>query len=66
LDKNNHRVLMDSYCNRLFRFREWATYHDGQEFKAMITGISEYGQLQLSTSEGEQRQYGFKQVEYIL
>ena len=66
LDKNNHRVLMDSYCNRLFRFREWATYHDGQEFKAMITGISEYGQLQLSTSEGELRQYGFKEVEYIL
>ena len=62
LDEINH-----NYLKCLYRFNEFAMYKSQNiKFKAKITGISDFGHLQLTTENGEQKQFDFKEVEFIL
>jgi len=62
-----HSELHDVYLDHLFRFGEWADYEEGGKvFRAMITGISPYGQLKLKTEKGEEKLFGFKEIEFVL
>ncbi|NOX87001.1 MAG: biotin--[acetyl-CoA-carboxylase] ligase [Chlorobi bacterium] len=59
--------LHDIYLDHLFRYEEWADYMaNGEIFRAMITGINQFGQLKLKTEEGEEKIFGFKEVEFVL
>ena len=58
--------LHEEYYTNLYRFKEWFTFNDGEEFKAMITGINDYGQLRLILESGETKEYGFKEVEFVV
>jgi len=59
--------LHELYLEHLFRYREWAEYDSGGKFfRAMITGISDYGQLKLQTVKGEEKLFGFKEIEFVL
>lgn len=58
--------LREEYYNNLYRHKEWSTFKDGKEFRAMITGINDYGQLRLKLESGEIKEYGFKEVEFVI
>ena len=62
-----HNELHDIYIDHLFRYGEWADYMaNGEVFRAMITGINTYGQLRLKTEKGEEKLFGFKEVEFVI
>jgi BirA family biotin operon repressor/biotin-[acetyl-CoA-carboxylase] ligase len=55
------------YLNKLYRFGKKTIYKDKQgTFMATITGVNEYGQLQLIDDTGSKRVYGFKEIEFML
>ncbi len=55
------------YVSKLYRLGKIHKFiKKGDIFNATITGVSEYGQLQLKTSKGENLQFGFKEVEYVI
>ena len=55
------------YRNNLFRYHEWHGFSESRNyFKGMITGIGEYGRLQIKLADGNMRQFDFKEVEFVL
>ncbi|MCK3682577.1 biotin--[acetyl-CoA-carboxylase] ligase [Maribellus sp. YY47] len=55
-----------AYLNRLFGFNQWRNFRkDKVVFEARISGIGEFGQLQLEDRSGKITEYMFKEVEYI-
>ena len=62
LDDINRR-----YREKLYRKEGIFAYRDHTgEFRASMEGITEIGRLRLRTPDGNIREYGFKEVEYIL
>ncbi|HLV30565.1 MAG TPA: biotin--[acetyl-CoA-carboxylase] ligase [Chitinispirillaceae bacterium] len=56
-----------SYLKHLFRYKEWALYKkNDQVFEGCITGIGEFGHLQLTNREGKTESYAFKEIEFVL
>lgn len=65
-DENLHEVDL-AYYAQLFRRGKWEKYiADGMEFEARISGIGEFGQLQLEKRIGEIVEFMFKEVEFVL
>ncbi|GAF01660.1 bifunctional protein BirA [Saccharicrinis fermentans DSM 9555 = JCM 21142] len=63
----NSAKLNQLYLNNLYRRQGFHLYKDHHgEFMAQITGINEYGHLQLKTQTGEKRTYAFKEVTFII
>jgi len=59
--------INQEYLKCLYRFNEVHEFKSGEKkFKARITGINKYGHLQLKTVDNEIREYGFKEVEFII
>jgi BirA family biotin operon repressor/biotin-[acetyl-CoA-carboxylase] ligase len=59
--------ITDEYNSKLYRLNEIHGFiKEGESFTAEITGVSEYGQLQLKSSKGEDLLFGFKEVEYVI
>ncbi len=59
--------INQEYLKCLYRFNEIHEFKTGNEiFKARITGINEYGHLQLTTENNEIREYGFKETEFVI
>jgi BirA family biotin operon repressor/biotin-[acetyl-CoA-carboxylase] ligase len=59
--------ITEEYNSKLYRLNEMHGFNqEGEIFTAEITGVSEYGQLQLRTSDGEYLLFGFKEVEYVI
>lgn len=57
----------NSYIKNLYRYNTWQYFKKENEiFEAMITGIGEFGQLQLKKKSGETEEFMFKEVEYII
>jgi BirA family biotin operon repressor/biotin-[acetyl-CoA-carboxylase] ligase len=55
------------YLKCLYRFNQIHEFKTNEEiFKARITGINKYGHLQLKTENNEMREYGFKEVEFVI
>ena len=56
-----------TYLNHLFRYNEWALYKkNDQIFEGCITGIGEFGHLQLTNREGKTEFYAFKEIEFVI
>ncbi|MFC2096308.1 biotin--[acetyl-CoA-carboxylase] ligase [Bacteroidota bacterium] len=55
------------YLKCLYRFNELHTFSSSNKnFKAKITGISEYGHLQVTTESQEPKEFDFKEIEFII
>jgi len=60
------KSLSNNYLNHLYRYGVSHTYRDSEgTFTAVITGISEYGQLLLKKDDKTIKAYGFKEVEFL-
>lgn len=63
---NLHEVDL-AYYAQLLRRGKWEKYiADGVGFEARISGIGEFGQLQLENRSGKRLEFMFKEVEFIL
>jgi len=59
----NANQLNSDYLNCLYRFGKLSRFSaDGILFEATITDISDYGNLELLTKEGERKTFGFKEI----
>lgn len=57
-------MISKSYFEKMYLFDDWATYQAGKEvFRGKIKGVGPFGHLILSLENGEERQFGFKEVE---
>lgn len=56
-----------AYLNRLLGKNEWRIYRrENHEFEAQITGIGEFGKLQMEDRSGQPLEFMFKEVEFVL
>jgi len=66
-NETSFSTLTKLYLDKLYKFGKRALYKDNQgSFMATITGITEFGELQLLDKNGSQRTYGFKEIEFDL
>jgi len=65
---NKQFGLIDSnYTRRLYKYGEMTKFRaENVEFFGKISGVNNSGQLQITTSEGINKTFSFKEVEYIL
>ncbi|MDR0710853.1 MAG: biotin--[acetyl-CoA-carboxylase] ligase [Prevotellaceae bacterium] len=64
--KNDFAKIDGEYASLLYRSSGFFPYRSGSEvFAARITAVSPSGELTLQTSDGKQRTFGFKEVEFI-
>jgi BirA family biotin operon repressor/biotin-[acetyl-CoA-carboxylase] ligase len=60
------REIDRQYIDSLYRFNEWAFYHfNGDIIKARITGISDFGLLQLQLENQETLSCGVKEIIFL-
>jgi len=60
-------LINSRYFDKLFRKNIRCKFRKkGLEFEAIITGIGEFGQLQLKNKDGIVSEYMFKEVEYVI
>lgn len=66
--KNGQRNEINSeYIKALYRFNKPFNFRwKNRVFLAKITGVNEYGHLQLLTSENEKKEFEFKEIEFII
>ena len=63
----NIQKIAKEYNSQLYRLNEMHRFKkEGAFFMAEIKGVSEFGQLQLKTPDGENLLFGFKEVEYVI
>jgi len=67
LIKNDWTIISENYLDSLYRMNEQHLYfYNGERILASITGISDYGQLQLITSNQEKLECDFKEIKFII
>ena len=67
LKMGQHDAIEKAYLNRLLGKDEWRTYRkQHHEFEAKITGIGEFGKLQMEDRSGQTLEFMFKEVEFVL
>ncbi|MFD2037681.1 biotin--[acetyl-CoA-carboxylase] ligase [Belliella marina] len=65
LKKGDFKEVKKNYLKNLFRYQEWATYSDTEEFSGKITGLKEEGRLIIEKKDGSQNFYAFKEVVFL-
>ncbi|MCD4664581.1 MAG: biotin--[acetyl-CoA-carboxylase] ligase, partial [Bacteroidales bacterium] len=67
LKKHEHSRLNSDYLDALYRYKEVFPYRfKGEIVNAKITGVSEYGKLQLVTSDNKKLECDMKEIEYLV
>lgn len=65
--KSNPAVIEQEYLKRLFRYRTWADYEvDGKVLRLFMTGIDQFGRLQLVDKQQERHCYEIKQIKFLI
>jgi BirA family biotin operon repressor/biotin-[acetyl-CoA-carboxylase] ligase len=65
LKNNREEQLVQEYLRNMYRFKEEASFRtEKRSFKGKITGIDEYGRLQILSEEGLYS-YNFKEIEFL-
>jgi len=65
ISENIDRLHSD-YLQHLYRFGQISRFSaNGSFFEATITGINDYGILEVTTSEGERKTFGFKEISFV-
>jgi BirA family biotin operon repressor/biotin-[acetyl-CoA-carboxylase] ligase len=55
------------YIKCLYRYNEFHNYSSNNKiFKAKITGINEFGHLQVLTEDQEKKEFDFKEIEFVI
>lgn len=68
LRRGDHTTLHTDYHLKLYRLGEKHTYAlpDGSRFEGTITGVERQGALKISTPQGDEHKFLFKEVEFVL
>jgi len=62
----NPEKLNSDYLNHLYRFGRMGMFSaDGVFFEATVTDINDYGMLEITTSKGERKTFGFKEIVFM-
>jgi len=62
----NTDELNSGYIQHLYRFGTPSRFFaDGDFFNAVITGVNQYGMLEMTTANGELKAFGFKEVGFV-
>ena len=65
--KSNPATIEQEYLKRLFRFSTWADYEvDGKALRLFMTGIDEFGRLQLVDEQQKMHCYDIKQIKFLI
>ena len=60
-------TIEQAYLKRLFRYRTWANYEiGGKVLRLLMTGIDEFGRLQLIDEQQNAHCYEIKQIQFML
>ena len=66
ITENSERLDSD-YIQHLYRFGKLCRYFaDGVFFDATITGVNQYGMLEMTTSDGKCKAFGFKEIKFVM
>ena len=66
LIKQNFDDINRDYLNNLFQLNKWALYKSGElEFNGKITGVNEFGFLEMLSESEVLNTYNFKEVEFV-
>lgn len=67
LKAGNIKSIDKEYLKCLYQFGEYKKYKSGDKiFEGKITGVNEFGHLQMLTKEGEKKEFDLKEIEFIL
>ena len=67
LESDKLNLLKSDYLTNLFAFRNYRKYlFENELIKARITGVSEYGSLQLEGEDGELLECDLKEIRFVL
>lgn len=65
--KSSPAAIKQEYLKRLFRYRTWADYEvGGKVLRLLMTGIDEFGRLQLIDEQQNAHCYEIKQIKFVL
>ena len=65
--KSTPASIEQAYLKRLFRYHTWANYEVGGEvLRLLMTGIDEFGRLQLVDEQQNAHCYEIKQIKFVL
>ncbi|MGN1210202.1 MAG: biotin--[acetyl-CoA-carboxylase] ligase [Candidatus Cryptobacteroides sp.] len=68
-DASGREDMREMYLADLYRKGEWHHYDlpiEGRKFRGMIRGISGIGNLLVEDEQGRYREYGFKEIGYVI
>jgi len=66
LKYKHFKEINREYLLNLFRYKVWNDYKTKDTlFRGKITGVNEYGHLQIMTSENELKEFDMKEIEFI-
>lgn len=65
LKTESFKSIKEEYQNLLYLFEKWATYDDGEIFKGKITGVGNFGHLEIGKQNGQAMRYELKQIRLI-
>jgi BirA family biotin operon repressor/biotin-[acetyl-CoA-carboxylase] ligase len=67
LINGEYKEINKEYIKTLYRFNDFFYYKiDNKSFKAKITGVNEYGHLQIIDTNHITKEYEFKEIEFII
>jgi len=67
LKAGKYAEINKEYLKCLYRFKELHTFKSNKEtFKATITGVNNFGHLQLTTEDKKQKEFEFKEIEFVI
>ncbi len=65
--KSNPTSIEQEYLKRLFRYRTWADYEvDGKVLRLFMTGIDQFGRLQLVDEQQKTYCFEIKEIKFVL
>jgi BirA family biotin operon repressor/biotin-[acetyl-CoA-carboxylase] ligase len=65
LKTKSFKSIKETYQNMLYLYDKWATYDDGEIFSGKITGVGNFGHLEMRKQNGEYIRYELKQIRLI-
>lgn len=67
LQSGHMNEINRKYIESLYRFNNFYMFRwNNRIFRAKITGVNEYGHLQILTSENETKEFEFKEIEFLI
>jgi BirA family biotin operon repressor/biotin-[acetyl-CoA-carboxylase] ligase len=65
LKSKSFNSIKDKYLSSLFGYGEWETYDDGEIFKGKISGVGNFGHLEMCKQNGQLKRYELKQISWV-